>query len=92
MNHIILYTEGNCTGPHVHLFEACPNSGAIKTCKNISLHDSLSSFVILEGNWNFYQNDNYNALFNIDAPLGPGIYKTLPQGILNDEVTSLKPV
>ena len=91
MNHIILYIEGNCQGQHIHIFEACPNLGAMKTCKGISLHDTLSSFVILEGNWNFYQNDQYNSLFN-ELPLGPGIYKSLGHGIRNDAVTSLKPV
>jgi hypothetical protein len=57
-----------------------------------TFNDSISSFEIKRGLWNFYADKDYKGLYN-NQPLGPGKYRTLARtGISNDSLSSLKRV
>ncbi len=45
--HVVLFANANCTGGHFHVFEAQSNLAGV-------FSDVTSSFVILEGNWQFF--------------------------------------
>jgi hypothetical protein len=67
--HVILFQNANFHGPHKHIFNQEDNLNA---GEDNSFNDSVSSLVVLKGNWQFFR----NAGFNDDYPviLGPGLY------------------
>ena len=56
-------------------------------------NDIASSIVILEGNWEFFLNENHGI--KMGGTLGPGLYPSVTAtlgGGTNDQLTSLRPV
>lgn len=76
--HIILFADANCGGNHTHVCESMLFIG--------EFNDVTSSFIILEGVWEFFADANYkNQLGSVFAQdesgvphafgqLGPGVY------------------
>ena len=52
--HVVLFSGTNCTGGHFHVFEAKSNLASV-------FSDVTSSFVILEGNWQFFVDANFES-------------------------------
>jgi hypothetical protein len=86
--HIILFDNVNCTGAHTHL------------CGGLSLlsgdwNDRVTSFVILEGNWEFFVDVNFQGqMGGAGKILGPGVYNWIEAALgpgTNDRLTSLRP-
>jgi hypothetical protein len=86
MAHIILFEHANFHGAHKHLFQTENNLNA---GDDNWFNDKVSSFVILEGHWQFFRDSNFNGpASNI---LGPGKYNWIEAfGIPNDSISSLK--
>ncbi len=61
--HVVLFANANCTGGHFHVFEAQTNLAGV-------FSDVTSSFVILEGNWQFFADANFQS------QMGPGQGRT----------------
>ncbi len=92
MAHIILFQNSGCWGSHFHAFFP------IKNLNGLGFNDTASSFVILEGDWQFFKDSNYDTPFPLNSRqpvvLGPGLYvdmSTLGAGS-NDSLSSLRPV
>jgi len=60
------------------------------------LSDQVSSLVVLQGNWSFYRDADFNSPYLSNGRpivLGPGIYRWVGDlGITNDDLTSLQAV
>lgn len=93
--HIILFADMNCSGAHTHVCEGLSYIGDY-------FNDVTSSFIILEGNWQFFQDANFanqmgDFAQNHSGTLGPGVYNWIEDpnalgGSTNDRLSSLKPV
>ena len=90
--HVVLFAGTNCTGGHFHVFEAKSNLAGV-------FSDVTSSFVILEGNWQFFADANFESQMGPGQgrTLGPGIYNSIEANTAlgpgtNDKLSSLKPV
>jgi hypothetical protein len=93
--HIILFADITCSGAHTHINEAISSLES-------SFNDITSSFVILEGNWEFFEDINFaNQMGNFagghSGTLGPGVYNWIEDanalgGDTNDKLSSLRPV
>ena len=98
--HVILFADGNCSGNHTHVREALEYIGDY-------FNDVTSSFIILEGNWQFFADANYkNQMISVlsdvgvegaTGTLGPGVYNWIEDRNTlgpntNDRLSSLKPV
>jgi hypothetical protein len=90
MAHIILFEHAGFHGRHKHVFRAEPNLNA---GDDSAFNDLVSSFVILDGNWEFFINAGFVG--QLGHALGPGQYDwieaTLGPGT-NDVMSSLRPV
>jgi hypothetical protein len=89
--HVILFADANCAGNHTHVCEA---QSFISW-----FNDVTSSFVILEGRWNFFVDANFENQMGPGGgrTLGPGVYNWIEDpNVLgpgtNDRLSSLKPV
>ena len=87
MAHVILFEHPQFDGQHKHVFRAEPNLNA---ADDNYFNDKVSSLFVLEGNWSFYADWNFQRQY--PPILGPGLYPGLPAGIKNDDMSSLKPV
>ena len=87
MAHVILFEHAHFHGQHKHVFRAEPNLNA---ADDNFFNDKVSSLVVLEGNWAFYADWNFQRQY--PPILGPGLYPGLPSGIKNDDMSSLQPV
>ena len=93
--HIILFADINCSGGHTHVCESLSYIGDY-------FNDVTSSFIILEGNWQFFTDENFQNQMGDFAQgesgtLGPGIYNWIEAsnclgGGTNDALSSLQPV
>lgn len=90
--HIILFSNINCNGSHTHVCESLSYIGDY-------FNDITSSFIILEGNWEFFVDKNFAGQMGPGAGriLGPGVYNWIeaPTALgaqTNDRLSSLKPV
>jgi len=93
--HIILFSDMNCSGDHTHICEGILNIES-------EFNDITSSFIILEGNWQFFVDANFeNQMGDFSGgqsgTLGPGVYNWIEASNAlgpgtNDKLTSLKPV
>ena len=90
--HIILFADANCSGNHTHV---CDTESYIGD----QFNDVTSSFVILEGNWQFFVDANFAGRIGPWGwgELGPGVYNWIEDpGALgpqtNDRLSSLKSV
>lgn len=80
---IVVYADANFQGAFRVIFNDCP------TLVPDGFNDKISSFVIVSGDWRFYQDVNYGGQY---APvLGPGAYPWVVEvGIPNDQISSLR--
>jgi hypothetical protein len=86
--HVLLFEHANFRGRHRHVFNAEQNLDA---GDDSDFNDSVSSIVVLSGNWQFFRNPN----FDDDYPsiLGPGLYNFVKDfAIRNDDMSSLRVV
>jgi hypothetical protein len=90
--HIILFADANCSGNHTHVCETMSYIGDY-------FNDVTSSFVILEGNWQFFVDANFAGQMGPGAgkTLGPGVYNWIEDASAlgpqtNDRLSSLKSV
>ncbi len=87
MAQVILFEHINFRGAHKHVFWPEPNLAAPD---DDFFNDTTSSIVVIEGQWAFYRDINFQFL---DGTLGPGIYPWVEAvGIKNDDISSLQPV
>jgi Beta/Gamma crystallin len=88
MAHVILFEHANFHGAHKHVLGAESNLNA---SDDNFFNDRVSSIVVLEGNWAFYRNSNFNGQYA--RILGPGAYPSVGNvDIQNDDMSSLRPV
>jgi len=81
MARAILYRDYNFQGPTKEV------TGATNLT---DFNDQTSSIVVLDGNWQFYKNYNYDDL---EATLIPGVYPSVDAvGIPNDTLSSVRPL
>jgi hypothetical protein len=88
--HVILFEHINFHGAHKHIFQDEPNLNAPD---DSFFNDITSSIVILEGNWDFFIDSNFqNRTGNPGlAGFGPGLISWVENaGIQNDAISSLK--
>lgn len=90
--HVILFADANCSGAHTHVCEAESFVGS-------AFNDVVSSFIILEGKWQFFVDANFANQMGPGrgATLGPGVYNWIEAHNAlgpdtNDSMSSLKPV
>ena len=86
---IIVFEHANFRGHHRHIFDAEPN---LNDGEDSTLNDAVSSFVILEGTWEFFRHANFNTRYAPrGGPLGPGRYPWVGDlDIENDQMSSLR--
>src|SRR5690348_2912942 len=86
--HIILFQDANFNGAHKHVCDTEPNLNA---SDDDSFNDSVSSVVVLSGNWKFFRNSGFDDAYPV--VLGPGLYRFVGDvGIANDDMSSLMSV
>jgi hypothetical protein len=85
-SHVILFEHAKFHGGHKHVFTRDPNLNADHDQYNFN--DKVSSFVVLQGNWAFYADWNFENQY--PPIVGPGLYPNLPAGIKNDDMSSLQ--
>ena len=96
MAEIVLYVDSNFGGLHTHLYESTPHFtqlalGGVGSGINGNWNDKVSSFVIVSGRWQFFQNENFNFPQGNPAGLGPGHYPDVTAvGIDNDALSSVR--
>ncbi|MEH2361747.1 beta/gamma crystallin-related protein [Nostoc sp.] len=81
---IILYRDGGFGGGNPLAVNASIGDGVNNVGPDFN--DVTSSFVIIRGTWQFYKDENYRGY---EGSYGPGVYSSLPGGIVNDDITSL---
>lgn len=88
--HIILFADINCSGQHTHV---CEDENFVGD----AINDKTSSFVILEGNWAFFKDANFQGQLGAGGRkvLGPGVYNWIedPSALdagSNDSLSSLR--
>jgi hypothetical protein len=86
--HIILYPDVGLTGAnHLHVFTQIHWLAG--------WNDMVTSFVILEGNWEFFFDVDFNnQMGGAGTKLGPGVYTWIEAALgpgTNDRMTSLRP-
>lgn len=88
LGHVILFQNKNFHGAHKHVFNQENNLNADG---DNSFNDSVSSLVVLSGNWRFFRNSG----FDDDYPviLGPGLYPSVQDvNIRDNDMSSLQVV
>lgn len=86
--HIIIFQHADFRGHHRHIFGEEKN---LNHPDDRSLNDKMSSFVILEGKWQFFRHAEFKIPY--EPILGPGVYRWVgDHKIENDQVSSLKSV
>jgi hypothetical protein len=93
MAHAILFQHSGFRGAHKHVFRDEPNlNPAGSHVDDPTLNDDTSSIVILEGDWEFFADWEYQN--KLGETLGPGLYPNVdalgPDA--NDKISSLRPV
>lgn len=88
MSQVILFEHKEMHGAHKHLFASEPNLNAPD---DNFFNDRLSSFVIVSGQWQFFEHADYQGAAS--AVFGPGVYHWVEDvGIKNDSVSSVKKI
>ena len=86
-NEIMLFQYAGLYGPHKHVFVPEPNLNADD---DDYFNDNVGSLVVLRGNWSFYSDWNFAALYG--APVPPGVYRDLGAiGVAYYDMSSLRP-
>lgn len=89
---VILFQDRNCTGNHTHVCETMNYIGDY-------FNDRTSSFVIVEGRWEFFVDAGFVGQMGPGGGriLGPGVYNWIEDSSAlgpnsNDRLSSLKSV
>lgn len=94
MAHLILFSDANFQGDHKHILDATQTLAYVDDGECIADCEwphSVSSVVILSGNWQFFAQDNFEDPYEV--VLGPGLYRFVNTYKLeNDNIRSLQPV
>jgi hypothetical protein len=95
MPHIILFEDGGFFGNHKHVFGEIEN---LATDHDSNFNDKTSSFVILDGTWEFFKDfewknpyKNGSTIITLGTGAYPSITAVLGSGS-NDSLTGLRPV
>jgi len=82
---IVVFEHANFAGEARFIKDQEPRLG------DQNMNDKVSSFVVITGQWQFFQDPDF--LFPYGPILGPGPYPWIEDiGIKNDQVSSLKSV
>lgn len=85
--HVILFEHANYHGAHKHVFDDESNLDA---SDDNFFNDKTSSIIVIEGNWTFYRDKDFQGVERNGRPLGPGLYPWVEnEGIKNDDISSL---
>ena len=94
MNHLILFSDKDFRGDHKHIFDRTGSLSLITagSCTaDCSWPSSVSSIVIISGNWRFFAESFFKKPYEV--VLGPGLYRFVGAYKLeNDNIRSLEPV
>jgi len=86
MAELIVFEHANFRGAHKHLFDSEPNLGAPE---DNFFNDKISSFVIISGTWQFFQERDFGGPKS--ATQLPGLYNHVRiLFIPNDTISSIK--
>jgi hypothetical protein len=89
---VVLFEHANFEGAQKEVFGENPN---LNTAEDNFFNDKTSSFVIVEGQWEFF--DDWNYIGKLGPTLGPGRYAWVeaPDALgpgSNDQISSLRSV
>jgi hypothetical protein len=92
---VVLFEDINFGGKHTHAFADPNHLNLVQTYVGNYFNDITSSFVILDGEWQFFADANFHS--QMGQNLAPGLYPWIEdQNALgpgtNDKLSSLKPV
>jgi hypothetical protein len=94
MAHLILFSDANFLGDHKHVLDATETLRFVEDDECVAdceWPSSVSSIVILSGNWQFFADDNFQNPYEV--VLGPGLYRFVNIfKLVNDRIRSLQPV
>jgi beta/gamma crystallin len=90
--HAILFENADFQGNHKHVFDHIPNLS--NQVDEFNFNDQTSSLVVLEGNWQFFKDWQWqNPWPNI---VGPGVYVKITEALgasdANNSITGMRPV
>jgi beta/gamma crystallin len=96
MPHVILFKESGFFGDHKHVLEPEIN---LNVSVDSDFNDAVQSFWILDGNWQFFKDWNYETPFPLGsrtpAVFGPGPYRKITDALgpgSSKQMSSLRPV
>jgi Beta/Gamma crystallin len=96
MPHAILFKEAGFFGDHKHVLEPLKN---LNVSVDDSFNDKTQSFWILDGDWQFFQDWNFETPYPLGSKspvvLGPGPYRNITQALgpgSDKNISSLRPV
>lgn len=95
---VILFADINCSGAHTHV---CVNTANLNDQNHgwflSDFNDTVSSFIIISGKWNFYKDWHWENQMGPGAgtTLGPGVYEWIESNTClgpgtNDSLSSVK--
>jgi hypothetical protein len=88
LGHVILFQEPNFQGSHKHVFNS---EGNLNADEDNDFDDSVSSIVVISGNWKFYRNWHWDDDYPVT--LGPGLYPRVEDVAIRDkDMSSLQVV
>ena len=88
MEQAIVFIDDNFRGLHRHLFANEPD---FAISDELNFNDNISSIIIVEGIWQFYEDSIYNG--QSGNPLGPGLYRLSDlqsNGLQSDSISSAR--
>jgi Beta/Gamma crystallin len=86
--HIIIWENEKFRGNHRHIFTEEPD---LNDPEDRTLENKVSSFVVLEGEWEFFRNPNFSGAYLGSPSFTQGEYPSISAvGITNDTVTSVR--
>ena len=87
--HAILFENADFQGNHKHVFDHIHNLS--NQVDEFNFNDKISSLVVLEGNWQFFKDWQWQKPW--PKIVGPGVYVTITEALgandANDSITSL---
>lgn len=96
MPHVILCKEAGFFGDHKHVLEPLKN---LNVSVDSSFNDEIQSFWILDGDWQFFKDWNFETPFPLGSKspvvLGPGPYRNITDALGPNSakaISSLRPV
>jgi len=83
MAHVILFEHQYLFGAHKHVFDnPFPTLYRAAQGDDPDMNDQTSSLVVLEGDWEFFADPNFENQFG--GTVGPGVYTDLHKAGLGD--------